>query len=62
MQCFVVTFHGKVTEEAAIYLCFLHVFLESGGDVGRLETAESRIGTALFVSRDTQHTVATQCM
>jgi len=51
-----------VTEEAAIYLCFLHVFLESRGDVGRLETAESRIGTALFVSRDTQHTVATQCM
>jgi hypothetical protein len=44
-------------EEGAIYLCLL--FFESRGDVGRLETAESRIGTALFGSRDAQHTAST---
>jgi hypothetical protein len=38
-------------------LCIL--FLESRGDVGRFETAESRIGTALFGSHDTQHTAST---
>jgi len=43
--------------DGAIYLCIL--FFESRGDVGRLVTVESRIGTALFGSHDTQHTAYT---
>jgi hypothetical protein len=57
MPCFVVTFHGQVTEDGVMYLCIL--FIESLADVERSETAESRTGTELFGSHDTQHTAST---
>jgi hypothetical protein len=44
-------------EGGAIYLYLLFFFFL--GDVGRLETAVSWFGTALFGSHDTQHSAST---